>query len=178
MRNTIGCLTKNIKKSCKLYMTERELPPTKNEYFDSDSEFDFNDPNYFPIEELQDQVQQILIDYREYISMFTERQGRPLNTRFRTYDGFQSKGSFKQKSKLSIDSRIGYRRTSSKKMSICSGSFGNNKASYIYSQDEMRNNDDPNLGSAGIKVRDTENAIGGDDEDDKARWVPNDAHEG
>jgi hypothetical protein len=179
MKHTVVCLTKMIRKSCKLYMTEREYPPSKNEYFDSDSEYDYNDPNFFPIEQLQDQVQQMLLDYRDYISMFAEGpKSRVYTSRVlsRPYEGFQSKNSSKLKRKMSADYRIGYKRTSMKKMSIYSGSFGNHKASYTISQDELKCPSDKNcdLSSQELNPVDLEDLIA---ENDKMKWVPNDAYE-
>lgn len=116
MKYTIGSLAKMVKKSCKLYLGEREFPPN-NEYFESDSEIDHNDPKYFPIEELQDQIQQLLCDYREYISMFAEKRGKSVVTRNshqRLYEGFQTKSNYKKLRKSSEDLRIGYRRSNLK----------------------------------------------------------------
>lgn len=115
MKYMIGSLAKMIKKACKMYMGEREYPPASNEFFDSDSEYDFSDPKYFPIEELQDQIQQLLLDYREYISVFTEKRAKSISCRSsqKAYEGFQTKFS-KHQRKKSEDYKLGYRRSSIK----------------------------------------------------------------
>lgn len=159
-------------------MAERDYPPSKNEYFDSDSEYDFNDPNFFPIEQLQDQVQQMLLDYHEYISMFAEgSKSRAHTSRLlsKQYEGFQCKSGSRLKRKMSADYRIGYKRTSMKKMSIYSGSFGNHKASNTISQDELKCHSDKNcdLSSQDLNPVDLDNLIS---ENDKMKWVPNDAY--
>ena len=62
-------------------------------------------------------------------------------------------------------------------MSIYSGSFGHHKASYTVSQDEVKNVDD-NLNepheNGTLEMKDPEDLIV---ENDKIRWVPNDAYD-
>ena len=62
-------------------------------------------------------------------------------------------------------------------MSIYSGSFGHHKASYTVSQDDYRNIEEGNNDREEhgvVDIKDDDNLV---TENDKIRWVPNDAYE-
>ena len=120
-------------------MIEREYPPT-TEIYDTDSDQDYYDPSTFPIEELQEQIHHMLCEYRDYISIFSEKwlklsTSKNLNTR--NYEGFEVKSNRSKKRKMSQDCRLGYGKNLIKNQSIFSGSFGNYKPGNNFSIEDM-----------------------------------------
>ena len=143
MRFTVWSLIKIIKKSCKRYLVEREFPPD-HDAIDTDSDLDFNDHSLFPIEELQDQIHQMLWEYRDYISIFSEKRIKPSiskNLSTRQYEGFQIKSNNNRR-KMSQDCRIGLGKNSIKKQSIYSGSFGHYQSGYNLLNEDIKTSED------------------------------------
>lgn len=101
---------------------------------------DYSNINKFPIEELQQKVQELLIDYREYLSRFSEKpvwhmlaSKNPKNPNFQGTNRSQDNKSENMSEVLT--SR--YKHHMYKKMSIYSGSFGQQNITYPTSMDEV-----------------------------------------
>ncbi|CAI2370873.1 unnamed protein product [Moneuplotes crassus] len=181
MNNVIKSLSKIIKRSCKMYLSERESPPAKVDFNESESESDFNDPQFLPIENLQDKIEQLLLDYRENISLFSETNAHKAPS-FKNsginFEGLHSRSHSEGKKMLSLhDSRRSFKKSSMiKKTSIYSGRFGKHKNySDDHDDDKEYLSNLHGLDSAGnLDDKDAEDLIF---ENERIRWIPNDAYE-
>ena len=147
----IWSLVNVVNKSYKRYLVEREHPSTLIDVIDSDSDIDCNDPNIFPIEELQDQIQQLLWEYREYISTFSEKKIKQSFASFsqKHQSGFDNHSNW-SKRKISQNGRLCKRRNSIKKDSIYSAKFGHSKHEDKTQPEDFKINEDVQLGKPEI----------------------------
>ena len=73
------------------------------------------------------------------------------------------------------DSKLGYKRSKNQKMSIYSGSFGLHKFSSQVSNEELKHINDQNDDSENSRESEEKNIEDLADEDERIRWIPNDA---